>query len=53
MTDKELLRRLFSKSVRKELKALLSQRDSRKRAKKYRNGPQLLGRRTTRAATTV
>ncbi len=33
MTDKELARRLFAKSVRKELKTLLSQTGSRKRAK--------------------
>jgi hypothetical protein len=33
MTDKELARRLFAKGVRKELKALLSRTDSRKRAK--------------------
>jgi hypothetical protein len=33
MTDKELARRLFAKSVRKELKALLSQTGPRKRAK--------------------
>jgi len=34
MTDKALVRRLFSKTVRKELKALLSQNDPGKRASK-------------------
>jgi len=34
MTDKELVRRLLPKSVRKELKALLAQKDAGKRAKK-------------------
>ncbi len=34
MTDKELVRRLFAKSVRKELKTLLAQSDPGKRAKK-------------------
>ena len=34
MTDKELVRRLLPKSVRKELKALLAQKDAGKQAKK-------------------
>ena len=34
MTDKELVRRLLPKNVRKELKALLAQKDAEKRAKK-------------------
>ncbi len=34
MTDKALVRRLFSKSVRKELKALLSKTDPGKPASK-------------------
>ena len=33
MTDKELVRRLFSKGVRRELKTLLLQQDSGKRSK--------------------
>ena len=34
MTDKELVRRLFAKSVRKKLKALLAQKDAGKHTKK-------------------
>ena len=34
MTDKELMRRLFSKSVRKQLKAALTEPDARKSKKK-------------------
>ena len=34
MTDKELARRLFSKSVRKQLKAALSEYDARKSKRK-------------------
>jgi hypothetical protein len=34
MTDKALVRRLFSKTVRKELKALLSANDPGKQARK-------------------
>src|SRR5688500_6476103 len=34
MTDKELVRRLFSKGVRREMKTLLLQQDSGKRSKK-------------------
>jgi hypothetical protein len=34
MTDTELARRLFAKSVRKELKTLLSQSDRGKQARK-------------------
>ena len=34
MTDKELARRLFAKSVRKELKTLFAAKDAGKQAKK-------------------